>query len=110
VNWYLVIREFQVWAVLLPSALFVIAYAATEFRRKDPASWYIMGWGVTCTTAFTLSAIRLWSNAEWTRVAGVILGFMVISMVWWMLFALLWVWRKQLKKGDRIDDTTHDSK
>lgn len=109
-NWYLAIREFQVWSVLLPSALFVIGYAATEFRRRDPASWYIMGWGVTCVSAFALSAIRLWfPTASWTRYAGVALGFMVVLMVWWMLGALIWVWRKRLKRGDSIDDTTHDS-
>ncbi len=109
-NGYLVVRELQVWSVLLPSLLFVIGYAVTEFRKKDPASWYIMGWGVTCVAAFSLSAIRLWSDAEWTRTAGVILGFMVIFMVWWMLFALLWVWRKRFKKGDRIDDASNDDK
>lgn len=110
-SWYVMIREVQVWAVLIPSILFVLGYTATEFRRKDPASWYILGWGVTCTSAFTLSAIRLWlPDATWTQYAGVGLGFMVVFMVWWMLFALVWVWRKRLKKGDRIDDASNDSK
>lgn len=110
-NWYLVIREAQVWAVLVPSILFVVGYAATEFRRKDPASWYILGWGVTCVAAFALSAIRLWFPvAKWTQYAGVVLGFMVVFMVWWMLFALVWVWRKRLRKGDRIDDSSNDAK
>lgn len=107
-SWYLAVREAQVWAVLVPSLLFVIGYTVTEFRRKDPASWYILGWGVTCLCAFGLSAIRLWSTAEWTRYAGTVLGFMVLIMVWWMLGALIWVWRKRLKKGDRIDDATRD--
>jgi high-affinity Fe2+/Pb2+ permease len=110
VNLYLAVREVQVWAVLVPCVLFVIGYTATEFRKNDPASWYILGWGVTCASAFTLTAIRLWSDAEWTRYAGIVLGFMVMVMAWWMLFTLLWVWRKRIKKGDRIDNITNDSK
>lgn len=104
------IREIQIWGSLAPCIMFVIGYAVTEFRRNDPASWYILGWGVTCASAFTLTAIRIWlPDAAWTRYAGAVLGLMVLVMVWWMLFALLWVWRKRFKKGDRIDDATHDS-
>lgn len=111
-NVYLTVREIQVWLVLVPSVLFVIGYAATEFRRKDPASWYIMGWGITCVSAFALSAIRLWSDAEWTKIAGVVLGFMVLGMVWWMLGALIWVWYHQHKyrKQEANGHTTEDSK
>lgn len=109
-NLYLMIREFQVWSVLVPCVLFVVGYAATEFRRKDPASWYIMGWGVTCLFAFTLTALRLqFPDATWMRYAGIVLGFMVMLMVWWMLGALLWVWGKQ-RRREVHGDTTDDSK
>lgn len=111
-NVYLAVREMQVWLVLVPSVLFVIGYSATEFRRKDPASWYIMGWGITCVSAFVLSALRLqFPEAEWTKIAGIVLGFMVLGMVWWMLGALIWVWyhqykyRKQEVTNDKVSDT-----
>lgn len=110
-EWYLMVRELQVWAALIPCVLFVIGYGVTEFRKNDPASWYIMGWGVTCTAAFTLSALRLqFPRAEWTQHAGIVLGFMILVMVWWMLFALLWVWRKQRQERRSHNVSTNDSK
>lgn len=109
-NLYLTIREIQVWGSLIPSVLFVIGYAVTEFSRRDLASWYIMGWGLTCTAAFSLSAIRFWfPDATWTRHAGIVLGFMVLVMVWWMLATLIWVWRKYHKK-EAHSDADSDSK
>lgn len=112
-NFYLIVRQVQIWVVLVPCVLFVIGYAATEFRKKDFASWYIMGWGVTCVFAFTLSVLRFqFPSAEWTRIAGIILGFMIMFMAWWMLGVLIWVWCKRYKerKQEANDNTAHDSK
>jgi len=98
--WYAVVREVQLWACLVPTTLFLIGYLWYMRRRKfEPASWYILGWTITCEFAFVLSFVsRLFPGEMWVRYVGVVLGALVAVMSWAMLFMLLWVYRRQISQ------------